>query len=181
MDSDPIKSTIYKYNCGSWASLLSGGHATYGGARTYEPYNGKGSGVRGYFDLNNEEIIHGGADHFKHIHTFFADTSLSLAGLRPSDEMAGNNPLTAKVMTDDNVMIVYLANPDNDEPGKANAASANATYTITFPLGTWYLRWFNPQTGAWLDNSEPLITGGESHSGIAPFAQDAVLLATRAE
>src|SRR5690606_1187510 len=37
-----------------WASLLSGGHATYGGLRTYEPYNGGVSGMRGYFDANRD-------------------------------------------------------------------------------------------------------------------------------
>jgi hypothetical protein len=37
-----------------WASLLSGGHATYGGLRTYEAFGGHNIGPTG--EMSNEYI-----------------------------------------------------------------------------------------------------------------------------
>jgi prepilin-type processing-associated H-X9-DG protein len=80
-----------------WANLLSGGHATYGGLRTYEPYDGGGGGgVQGYFDANRAGKLAGGADDFVHIHRFFADTGLTLVGMEPADELVGGEPHQVK-------------------------------------------------------------------------------------
>ena len=41
-----------------WASLLSGGHATYGGLKTYEAHDGGPTrGVQGYFDANRDGVV----------------------------------------------------------------------------------------------------------------------------
>ncbi len=161
-----------------WASLLSGGHATYGGARTYEPHDGVTRGVRGYYDLKKEGVLRGGADSFVHIHSFFKESGLTLAGMRPDDALAGDAPLAAKVAAGKNAVIVYLANPDSGTPETANAANTCAACRLQLPPGAWTLRWFNPQTGEWFDDPDPAANGGDAPlARTAPFAGDAVLLA----
>jgi hypothetical protein len=66
-----------------WAALLSGGHTTYGGVRTYEPYDANDSGVMGYYDAVAAGKLERGGDDFIHIHKFFDDTGLTLVGMKP--------------------------------------------------------------------------------------------------
>lgn len=94
-----------------WASLLSGGHATYGGLKTYEPFDGKLQGVQGYFDARERGLLAGGADDFVHIHTFFRDSGLTLVGYQPDDACVGNDPLRVKCIRNGSNYIVYHANP----------------------------------------------------------------------
>ncbi|MCC6487784.1 MAG: DUF4038 domain-containing protein [Candidatus Hydrogenedentes bacterium] len=164
-----------------WASLLSGGHATFGGARTYEPYDGVTRGVRGYYDLIREGILTGGADSFRHILRFFYDSSLTFVGMQHADHLAGGNPLVTKVIASEHAVIAYLANPDSEEPGTANAAGTQAECALAIPSGTWRLRWFNPQTGLWVGDENLERADGSPRACKAPFAQDAVLLAVRFE
>jgi hypothetical protein len=92
--------------------------------------------------------------------------------------MAGNDPRLAKVIADGRVVIAYLPNPDSEVPGKADAAATNAACRLQLPPGDWLLRWFNPQTGAWVDDPAPKAAGGDPPCArTAPFAGDAVLLA----
>ena len=72
-----------------WASLLSGGHATYGGLKTYEAHDGGPTrGVQGYFDANRDGVLFQGAHDFRHIHRFFRETGVTLVGLRPDDALS---------------------------------------------------------------------------------------------
>ena len=66
----------------TWASLLSGGAATYGGLKTYEAFDGDLAGVQGYFD--HADTLKG-ENGFVHIHRFFDDAKLNLVGMRPDD------------------------------------------------------------------------------------------------
>lgn len=160
-----------------WASLLSGGSASYGGAVTYEPYDGRERGVRGYYDLKKEGILKGGADDFNQIHKFFADTGLNLAGLRPSDAMAAGGKTSAKVMAGERIVIAYLANPDSERPEKASAAGTAATCKLVLPQGSWKARWFDPEAGKWMDaQGRQAADGSESIQFTAPFTGDAVML-----
>lgn len=156
-----------------WASLLSGGHATYGGLRTYEPYNGRECGVRGYYDAKKEGILSGGADDFVHIHKFFADTGLTLVGMRPDDAAVGSQPRRAKCIHSDATYIVYLANPSGDEPETDHAGEAVPTVSIRLPEQAFGVRWFNPRGGAWTDAAE---IHGLRASLQAPGGGDWVLL-----
>jgi hypothetical protein len=160
-----------------WASLLSGGSATYGGAQTYEPYNGRERGVRGYYDLKKEGILNGGADDFTHIHRFFKQAALTLVGMRPADAMAGGDSRVAKVIAGERAAIVYLPNPDSETPEKADAATTNAVCRLQLPPGDWSLRWFNPRTGEWFDEPGSTSGGSSDRTFTAPFAGDAVLTA----
>jgi hypothetical protein len=103
-----------------WASLLSGGHATYGGLKTYEPYDGNLSGVSGYFDANKAGKSYQGAHDFKYIHQFFKDAKLTLVNMNPQDGIVGSDPLKWKCIHHGGTYIVYLANPDGSEVGSDN-------------------------------------------------------------
>jgi hypothetical protein len=156
-----------------WASLLSGGHATYGGLRTYEPYDANDSGVQGYFDAIAEGKLEHGADDFIHIHRFFRDSGLTLVGMSPDDAMVGDEPGNYKCIHDNHAYITYLANPDSPEPGEADLRKTTPSVPLALPEGTFAAQWFNPRTGQW--------TAGEDVSGTtlrltAPDAGDWVLL-----
>lgn len=170
---------LYYFRRLMWASLLSGGHPTFGGARTYEPYDAETRGVRGYYDLKKEGVLVGGADCFKQIHSFFDAASVTLVGMQPSDAMAGADPAAVKVAANDRAVIVYLANPDKDKPKEASAANVKATCSLALPAGSWRLRWFNPRTGVWTDAGKLRTPGDTPQTCSSPFEQDAVLLATR--
>ncbi len=173
----------YFYRRLMWASLLSGGHATYGGLRTYEPYDRTGMrGIFGYYDANRAGLLFQGAHDFVHIHKFFREARLSLVGMTPDDKAAGDNPRRWKCIRDDRTLIAYLANPDGDRPGQDNPAVENAWVQLNLPQGRHTVRWFDPKTGEWFD--APDVEGGsrkfEAPSPIASLSGgDWVLLLRR--
>lgn len=129
-----------------WASLLSGGFATYGGLYTFRPYDGELNGVQGYYD--HADTLKGAND-FNYIHQFFKDTGLTLAGMRPNDEAISRAPALAKCICSEDTYIVYLANSDTDDAGKANAADKRPKAVLNLPNEAFSLRWFNPSNGSW--------------------------------
>lgn len=148
-----------------WASLLSGGHATYGGIKTYELYsNDSLRGVQGYFDV----ALEGGND-FRYIHKFFSESGLDLVNMIPDDGLTGNDPQRYKCIHNDSVYIIYLANPDhvgqpetklneNSELRSANVSSNIPGVTIDLPQYQFNVKWYNPSSGKWSDSNE--ITSG---------------------
>jgi hypothetical protein len=159
-----------------WASLLSGGSATYGGLKTYEPYDGELCGVQGYTDAVQAGKLVGGAHDFRHIHQFFADTGVTLVGMEPADAMAGYRPHECKCIANDDHIIAYLQNPDAAEPEKADVAKTRASLRIHLPRHVYDVRWYQPTTGRWVEDSEvKQIAGGFDRTLKAPFAGDAVL------
>lgn len=142
-----------------WASLLSGGHATYGGLRTYEPNDHTGTrGVHGYYDANRAGLLFQGAHDFVHIHKFFRDARLTLPGMTPDDALAGGNPRRWKCIRGDRTLIVYVANPDGNSPGRDNPAEEKAWVELNLPNSRHSVRWFDPKTGEWFD--APDVEGG---------------------
>jgi len=158
-----------------WASLLSGGHATYGGYRTYEAHAigdvGKDTvdvrGIQGYYDGSAK--LTGGND-FIHIHRFFQDARLTLSGLTPDDDFVGGDPLQFKCIRDENVCIIYLANPDHPSPENAKASDKIPNVELSIPDAT--VKWFNPSTGKW--SEEKKISGGKQK--LTPSAGDWIIL-----
>jgi hypothetical protein len=136
-----------------WVSLLSGGHATYGGLKTYEPYDRKLSGVQGYFDAVAAGKLEHGADDFVHIHKFFTGSGLTLVNMKPDDVLVGNQPERFKCIHDDRAYIIYLANPDNSKPGEANVGRTVPDVVVQLPDGKFSAKWFSPRTGQWTDGS----------------------------
>lgn len=146
-----------------WASLLSGGHATYGGLKTFEPFDGGVAGVQGYFDACRAGKLEQGADDFIHIHRFFRDTRITLVDMLPDDDAAGGNPLLVKVIRSSrkDLYVLYAANPDlweghapdgfagvyTDEA--ADAAGEPASVSLVTSALRYSVRWFDPRTGAW--------------------------------
>jgi len=159
-----------------WASLLSGGAATYGGLKTYEPYDGELCGVQGYLDAVQAGKLVGGARDFRYIHQFFADTDLTLVGMKPADAMAGYQPHSYKCIEDDDNIIAYLQNPDSPSPEEANVAPTRASVRIHLPRDTYDVRWYQPTTGRWQeDDKVRKVPGGLDRVLEAPFAGDAIL------
>ena len=178
-----------------WASLLSGGHTTYGGARTYEAhgnqtvgasgalgrltmdytaYEGYHKGMLGYYDANREGILFQGAHDFKHIHNFFRTTGITLVGMKPDDALAGNDPYRFKCMHNNGTYILYLANPSGNVPETDFPANRNIPeVSIELASGKYEVRWYDPVTGTWVHGG--MINGGRQILK-APWIEDWVLL-----
>lgn len=159
-----------------WSSLLSGGHATYGGYRTYEAHPvgdiSKDSvdvrGIQGYYDGSAK--LSGGND-FVQIHRFFQEAEITLAGLTPDDGFVGSNPTHFKCIRDGKVCVIYLANPDNPDPKSAMASDEIANLEVSTPGAT--AKWFNPVSGKW---SEEIQLGKGKQNLKAPSGGDWIIL-----
>jgi len=170
----PPKHDRYFFRRLMWGSLLSGGHATYGGLKTFEPYDGGGSGMQGYYDACKAGKLEDGAHDFVHIHAFFKHLGTTLAGMIPDDAVSGNQPLLFKTIRSEkqDLFITYLANPDEHEghaPDRfdgyysdecADAASSVPSVALALPEQRFTVRWFHPTTGDWSDGGT--IPGGET-------------------
>ena len=154
-----------------WASLLSGGHATYGGLRTFEPYDADAKGVYGYFDGARSGKLTGAHD-FRHIHAFFTDTGLTLVNFEPDDACVGDNPYRWKCAHTTNTFIAYLANPSGDQPETDDASEQPPTVNIRLPSGIFAAHWFCPADGQW--HAQADVPGG-GQSLTAPGPGDWVL------
>lgn len=164
-----------------WASLLSGGHATYGGLDTYKAFEGENqtTGVQGYFTAVADGRLDDGAEDFRRIHDFFEDTGLTLVGFQPADAMAGDRPEQFKVAGKEGTVVVYVANPSEAKVETANQAESPASVTLTLPAGCWEMRWFDPRTGDWHRPEGRIVNPtGSPLTWQAPFDGDAVLLLT---
>jgi hypothetical protein len=155
-----------------WGNLLSGGHATYDGLRTWEPYDGDLRGVQGYYDACAAGKLAEGAHDFRAIHQFFEDAKLTLAGMVPDDAFVGGEPLLRKCIRDDHTIIVYLANPSGMEPGTDAEGTGIPEVSLVLPEGDWDSRWFDPGTGTYSDG--PVVNGRADLT--APGSGDWVLL-----
>jgi len=163
----------YFYRRLMWASLLSGGHATYGGLRTFEPYDGELRGMQGYYDAVDAGKLERGADDFVHIHSFFADAGLTLVGLIPDDALVGGDPLRWKCCRNRDTAIVYLANPSGDTPETDDASTAAPSVDLGPPLGNYAADWYDPSAGTW-HRGDGRVGGASVLT--APGAGDWVLL-----
>ena len=157
-----------------WASLLSGGHTTYCGTVTFEAYDGNLRGVQGYYDAAHAGKLVGFQD-FLFLHTFFNDTGLTLVGFEPDDAYVGNRPTHRKCIRTDDTTIIYLANPDGDEPEKNDVSELVPDVTVNVD-GDIVVYWFNPRTGLWQGSAE--LSAG-TQTLIAPAGEDWVLLLKR--
>ncbi len=173
-----------------WASLFSGGHATYGGLRTYEahnghdvgpsgqmknayiPFEGKEKGVWGYYDANREGILEQGGHDFIHIHKFFKEAGLSLVGMEPDDALVGDIPHAFKCIRDSLNTLIYLANPSGSKPETDYPKNEVPTVEFEIREGGMLVKWFNPSAGTWV-NGGVVDTGNQEFK--APFGGDWVL------
>jgi len=159
-----------------WASLLSGGHTTYCGTRTFEVYDGDLRGIQGYFDAAHAGKLVGFQD-FRFLHTFFNDTGLTLVGFEPDDAYVGNRPTHRKCIRTEDTAIIYLANPNGDEPETDNVSDRIADVTIDLNYDC-VTRWFNPRLGLWV-SAVKLSAGMQTL--IAPDGEDWVILLQRTQ
>ncbi len=170
-----------------WASLLSGGHATYCGLQTYLPFESTEAptGVQGYQTAVADGRLQGGARDFPRIAEFFLDADLTLVGFEPDDDIVGTAPNRFKACRDKRTILIYAANPTHDDPSKADASEGKAVVSIELPTGWWTVKWFDPRTGRW--QTAPVIqaqVGGGNPAPLSlesPWAGDVVLLLRRAE
>ncbi|MEM6844896.1 MAG: DUF5060 domain-containing protein [Bacteroidota bacterium] len=179
-----------------WASLFSGGHATYGGLKTYDPYlgsefqgpdkevilsyqaqEGRDKGVTGYFDANRAGILFQGGHDFRHIHQFFRESGLTLVSMQPDDSLVGGDALQYKCIHNDDEYLVYLANPSGGTPKSDYPKEKIPTVTLRLPKYGFSVRWFDPDTGTWAYGSN--VLGTEVTTLTSPAAGDWVLWLSR--
>ena len=72
---------------------------------------------------------------------------MSLAGMHPADGVALTSG--AKVLAGESHIIIYLPNPDGDQPGRASASRSRPSVELDLPDNTYNVRWFNPRSGDW--------------------------------
>ena len=154
-----------------WASLLSGGHTTYGGLSTHEAYDTDLKGMQGYHQAARAGKLKGAND-LIHIHTFFNDTGLSLTNFTPNDALVGNNPLQYKCAHTNDTYLIYLANPSGNTPETDDVGETIPSVTIHLPEGQYTTRWYQPTTGIWQTAYE---TFGGNQILTAPDVGDWVL------
>jgi hypothetical protein len=154
-----------------WASLLSGGHCTYGGLRAYEPYDGELRGVQGYYDAVQAGKLVGAHD-FVYIHQFFLNSGLTLANMVPDDTIVGSDPRRWKCAHDDSSSVVYLANPTGDTPEIDDESDSVPGVVIELPRAAFGVRWFDPARGTWHHAG---TVGGGQRALTAPGPGDWVL------
>ena len=112
-------------------------------------------------------------DDFVHIHKFFNDTALTLVGLKPDDGIVGDQPELFKCIHDNKTYIIYLANPDSNKPGEADARQTIPKVTIQLPQKPFAVRWLNPRAVQWTDGEE---VHGNKQTLTAPGDSDWILL-----
>lgn len=154
-----------------WSSLLSGGHASYGGLASYEAFDGEIKGIYGYQDAVKANKLKG-ADHFPYVHKFFKESGLTLVGFQPADTLTGNNPTQTKCCRKEGQFLIYLANPDQQSAEKANHRTSAAQLDIQLPEAIYEVRWFNPRNGKWLTGRN--VTG-HRYRTLTPGGGDWVL------
>lgn len=162
-----------------WSSLLSGGHASYGGLVTYEPFAGanKTTGVQGYQTAVDSGRLDDGARDFRWIAKFFREADMELTGMQPAAELAGNQPSRFNAMRNSTAIIVYAQHSSDDKPELADVTETPARIELLLPTGAWQPIWFNPRNGEWVAPVENTnIAGGTQHTLASPFAGDAILL-----
>lgn len=159
-----------------WASILSGGHVTYGGTRTFEPYDGELKGVFGYYEACRDGKLKEGAHDFNAIHKFFRDTGLTMVGMTPDDACVGGDPMKWKCARNENTWIVYLANPSGSDPETDIAAETHPEVSVLLPEGNFEGRWYHPVEGEW---SESFTIDSAERQCRAPNQGDQILILTR--
>ncbi len=174
-----------------WSSLLSGGHATYGGLHTYRPFDGGLDGMYGYYDACRDGRLKDGAHDFRHIHRFFRESGFALAGAVPNDDLAGNAPLLFKAIRseDGDTIVVYLANPTvyeghapdgfggvyTDE--EADAGTTAPTVRLQLEAGEYSVMWYAPSEGTWTNEGTISVAAGAACT--APGSGDWIALLKR--
>lgn len=168
-----------------WATLLSGGHPTYGGNRMFEVSDGTPlRGIHGYDDLVRAGVLQHGAKDFVQIRRFFDETGVTPVGLVPDDAFVGGDPTRWKGLRGPDVAVVYLANPSGTDARTAVGGWDAPSVQVTLPAGRWTARWFDPRSGKWHD--APAVDAGAAATKLtAPSlnkylaAEDWVLLLRR--
>lgn len=160
-----------------WSSLLSGGHATYGGLETYEAFAGREQtkGLQGYQTAVAAGLLDDGAHDFRFISQFFREAGIELTGMRPTPEMVGELSQQFSVISSRQQIIVYAHQPSTDKPQLAEVLESEANIKLSLPAGDWQVRWYDPRSGRWIP-SDTVAVSNSPTSLVAPFTGDAVLL-----
>ena len=131
-----------------WGSLLAGGHATYGGLRSWEAHDGGPlKGVRGYFDACANGTLKYGAHDFPRVHQFFVSQPLNLVGMVPNNEIIGGTRERQQAMSNGHTILAYLANPTGTAPETDGESTVVPSVSLSLPAGTWSVLWYDPATG----------------------------------
>ncbi len=89
----------------------------------------------------------------------------------PDDMAVGGNPSKRKCIHNEDTWIVYLANPDGNEPRTDNGSIEKAWVNITLPGGDYGVKWFDPSDGMWY-TGDNIIGGAQKLTAPEPdYAQ----------
>ena len=94
----------------------------------------------------------------------------------PDDDLVGSDPLRWKCIHNENIHIIYLANPSGDTPETDDASDAVPDVTVSLPEEQVSVAWFNPSSGAWQQDDD---CNGGRRVFTAPGSGDWVLLIQR--
>lgn len=164
-----------------WASILSGGSATWGETEGEYATNAD-------YELFSDPDCngHGGKRDFKHIYSFFVENNISFWDMKPHDELVSHG---AKALgKPGNSYIIYLPNPGVGGPYPSNVSCGGSNHNsidvdtdvpsvtvnlISFENSKINARWYNPRDGTYPKNET--IDGGSSYTFTAPGSKDWVL------
>ncbi len=148
-----------------WSSLLSGGHASYGGLASYEARDPQEDtrGIIGYFDSRKRSFPLRGADQFQYIHKFFRDTGLTLVDFKPSQHLVQVDSGSVTAASNGKISLFYVANPQSDNIQSSNVSDRPYRFEINHLSGqNTSLRWYNPRTGQWSESRDLQLDDGIS-------------------
>ncbi|MEO0330586.1 MAG: putative collagen-binding domain-containing protein [Bacteroidota bacterium] len=97
--------------------------------------------------------------------------------MQPDDRLVGGDALRYKCIHNDTEYLVYLANPSGTTPKSDYPKGTVPTITLKLPKYTFSVRWFDPDTGTWVYDSN--ILGTEVTKLTAPAEGDWVLWLSR--
>jgi hypothetical protein len=154
-----------------WSTLVAGAHPTYGGANTYEAYNGRCTrtscrGVWGYQDLVDAGVLRGARD-FWAISVFFRRAAVTMVGMVPNHAVCGGAASKWMCAVAPSRVIVYAK--------RGHAAST----AVSLPsLGSWSWRCFDPVDGVF-QGPVACSVGSVCRAPCMTAGGDAVLLLER--
>lgn len=154
-----------------WSSLLSGGHATYGGLTTSEAFDGYNNGVQGYQRLSEEGRLQGATD-FSFIVEFFRLSQLDLINMHPDKDIVVGLGSDTCACYNEHSIVIYIANPHSQEPGASDVSATVPTVQLQLPDKEFIVRWYNPRDGSFITGGLLLATISDV---VAPGAGDWVL------
>lgn len=147
----PPENKRYFFRRLMWASLFSGGSATYGGLKSWEAYDGDMiKGINAYFDACKDGRLEKGAHDFRRIHEFFEYFDIELIGMKTAykdDTIFINGKKDVIIIKNEEIILAYFSNPNTEKVRIAKESTSSTKVLLNLPKKDWTVQWFNPKEG----------------------------------